>query len=110
MLLNQYNKVVKLDEQITSLHEQLAELYAVRATLLQGSTDIQRGNAQFASNELANDVKQFAAETVYDELAAAWDRVCIKIPPFKALEKPLLRALDSKQLLESSTPILKDKM
>lgn len=115
MLLNEFQKVQELDQQITSLQEKLTDLYSVRAKLLTGTKQktvpaSTASDASRAATHLSDNAKSIMAEAEYNKIANSWNRVCIKVPEFSQLEAAMIRGLEQREVIEQQIPILQGRL
>ncbi len=102
MLLKEFKQISDIDNQINSMHKQLADLYARREQYI-----TQPGKTQIFST--GNSTTEIGLKTAYTTLQAAWKQYGINIPPIKTIKKRLLKAHDLIQEM-SSVPDLQGNL
>lgn len=99
MLLNDFKKVSEIDDEIQTLHAQLADLYNKRNEMF-GSTEAGQSTQNHTNSIDYEDVNQDKewVDSQYSFLEEAWKTHGIKIPAKKTLNKKLINA---KQVIDS---------
>lgn len=107
MLAKQLKKVIEIDEQINSIHQELSDLYAERAKITEDEETAAAESQAEKPEELTQDRW---TQMQYQRLSSAWQTYDIAVPSKKSLAEKLNKAYDLIMELSAKAPDLDGKL